>query len=336
MFGRGYIRPQVARPSMVRVGHAVGAVVLVLLAGCMGPQGGNDAEVALEEPNGGAGDVASPGATERTGTIEGSVRSSTGELLPDANVSLFLDGARGAIAAALSEEATFTLADVPVGAHRLEASLLGYDTAVAPVTVLEATAAKVELVLKPLETAAGFNVSVELKGRITCYVGGYEAHVDCRAVGGSAGKEQRDSFPLLFGSNATPPVSGPVTGLLVEATWNEPNAAETWGPNPPFGMTMLVGDPLDGNRFRQVDGQRGWRDPPPRLLVDSEYLEPWGFAAGGEMVFSMRPTSPQVVSPAPHESAAFDIEFTALATVFYDAPADPCWSPMKAAKIPCA
>lgn len=323
---------------MVRV--LAPAMLALAFAGCLGDGDGGAAPSEPDAATPPPGDVhVSPSAGRDVGTIEGVVRDEAGAPFAGARVALRAANATGtaSVAEAVSgDDGAFRFDDVPRGAYKLEASAPGRETAVAPVTVRGGEVARAELILPALITDLPFNVTAVYQGRVTCWAGVPFFQYECEGSEGlfaAAGRPRANDFLFGAGPNASQPVAGRVVEVWVEATWSDVKA-DIFYLYPPFGMTLTLAPANEPDRSVftgsvNAGTVRGDDDPPARVVADAAILEDWAMLDGGEFLFRMEPTANAGLV------VAVDIAYEAHATVFYNGPADPCWSPLWGAAAPC-
>lgn len=298
-------------------------LVSLLFAGCVGgdeaPKASESAENA--EPDRGSTTVGAGAGAAATGGIEGVVEAEGGGALAEAAVTLRETTNSTALGTVLSgPDGEFRFERVPAGTHQLEATAPGYDTAVMPVTVTVGKVATVEIALPRLATSGPFNVTTKFAGHLTCWFGLTFGQTECTGLGGHA-----RTWLIGLGPNATDPVNATPHGVVVEAQWTDPPAGAT----APLGMTLLLADPESPNSNSVFSNEAsGETDPPPRVAVGRTALEAWENAAGGFVQFQLKGGAFGGVG------YAVNLDFQAIATVFYDGDPDLCWSAMSSRRLP--
>jgi len=322
-------------------------------AGCLGGDADTDPTVSdagAAAPRTGEVTLDPPSDTSvKTGDLEIKVKDDLGTPFPGATITVTPSTANSTLVVppALSDAKGVALfKGLPAQGYRVEARAEGHETTVQGATVVPGKLAKVELKLKYIIVDASYNVTVEFSGRVTCAAGAAVV-VTCALVREqtkAAGKEHANDFRFPYGSAATPPVTDKLFEVWVEAVWPEqykqdlpdnpsgngtadnsvPDQVYVHPTGPVNGGRLTLFNPDNKNANQATMSGRGDQTRPVRVVLNAQTLGGWIAGDGGVLGAEM---GPQVAYS--NFAYVLDMPFTIYATVFYNGPADPCYSPAK-------
>ena len=262
-------------------------------------------------------------AEVKTGDLEVKVRDDAGAAFPGATVTVVPSTTSAAVEvppALTNADGVALFKGLPAQGYRVEAQAEGFETAVQGASIVAGQTAKLDLKLKRIIAEQAYNVTVSFTGRVTCSAG-MAVLVTCAQVRDAtktAGYEHASEFSWTYGNAGDPPVDDKVVEVWVEAKWTRltPAAVSSMG-------KLVLFDPSNRNSNAvSTSGVEASAHPPGRVGANAQALAGWGLDKGGTLGFELQPAN-TFTSPG----YAVNWQFTAWATVFYNGPADPCYSP---------